>query len=618
MKQQIASYFSGNYSAFYSKYLPNIQKAGGDEYKSVCPFHEDSKPSFCFNNQTGSYFCHGCGKKGGIFHFYAKLNSLDTRRDFGKILKGIAKDFGIAFEQKKSKMVKAYDYTDVNGDLLYQVCRMEPKDFRQRRPDGKGGFIWNLKGIEPVLYRLPDIMKAQEILVVEGEKDADNLAKLGFVASTCPMGAKKWRESYNEYLEGKKVVLIPDNDNEGREHMAQVGASLSGKTANLKLVELPGLPSKGDVSDFIESFKSPEEAAERLAIMIEQAEAYHPPKKYSIEDAILTTTQFCELEIPERKCYLSPWLRESSLTLISGWRGVGKSFFGKAIADAVSKGKSFGPWENQVSVPCLFLDGEMAIQDMMERSFHLGLNSGRPNLLYIYCDAFANRLGIPRAHLASESWRTKMKSILIARKIKLWIIDNLASLASGLDENAKKDYDPINQWLLELRFAGISTILLHHTNKEGGQRGTSAREDNIDASILLKPPHDYIPEDGARFIVHFSKARVPTRDLKLVSDTEFRLIEDESGNYLWTHANVKQERRIEAIKMLDEGFDQKSICESLEYSKGQVSKIKSWAINEGILSKQGKLTPTGFNYVYKISKQETQDRENCKGEETVK
>ena len=83
-----------------------------------------------------------------------------------------------------------------------------------------------------------------------------------------------------------------------------------------------------------------------------------------------------------------------------------------------------------------------------------------------------------------------MKSILLTRKIELWIIDNLASLASGLDENAKKDWDPINAWLLELRFAEISTIMLHHVNKDGGQRGTSAREDNLDISVLLKSPHD--------------------------------------------------------------------------------------------------------------------------------
>jgi DNA primase len=153
MKDQIINHFIGNYTTFYAKYLLKVQKIGGDEFKAICPFHDDSDPSLNFNNKNGRYFCHGCRKKGDIFHFYAKINSLDTRRDFQKILKNIANDFGIPFEQKKSKMVKAYDYTDANDNLIFQVCRMEPKDFRQRRPNGKGGWIWNLKGIEPVLYR---------------------------------------------------------------------------------------------------------------------------------------------------------------------------------------------------------------------------------------------------------------------------------------------------------------------------------------------------------------------------------------------------------------------------------------------------------------------------------
>jgi hypothetical protein len=97
----------------------------------------------------------------------------------------------------------------------------------------------------------------------------------------------------------------------------------------------------------------------------------------------------------------------------------------------------------------------------------------------------------------------------------------LASVAGGLDENSRKDWDPVNQWLLELRFAGITTIMLHHTGKGGAQRGTSAREDNLDCSIILKSPPDYSPEDGARFICHFSKARVRSADLVKIQDTQF-------------------------------------------------------------------------------------------------
>ena len=196
-KADIFRHFSGDFAPFYSKYLQSVKKIGGQEYKALCPFHDEKNASFNFNAQTGQYFCHGCTKKGDIFHFYAKLNSLNTQNDFPKILNGIAQDFSISNGQKvKPRMVKAYEYTDPTGQLIFEVCRMEPKDFLQRRPDGRGGYIWNLKGVERVLYRLPEVLKAQEVIIAEGEKDADNLAALGFTATTCPMGAGKWRDRF--------------------------------------------------------------------------------------------------------------------------------------------------------------------------------------------------------------------------------------------------------------------------------------------------------------------------------------------------------------------------------------------------------------------------------------
>ena len=597
MKEAILNNFNGDFQLFYKKYLPSIKQLGGGEYQAICPFHEDTTPSLSFNNQNGTYYCHGCGKKGSIFHFYGKINSLDTRRDFGKILHGIAGDFGIPFEKKKLKIIKVYDYPDHEGKLLFQVCRMDPKDFRQRRPNGNGGWIWNLKGIEPVLYQLPEVLKADEVVIVEGEKDADNLNTLGFIATTCPMGAKKWRPEYNESLKGKNVILIPDNDNQGREHMTRVAQSLNGNTNSLKWLDLPGLQSKEDVSDFIASFNHKEEASERLAMMIDQAKPYTPPKKVTIEDIVIQTNQFYELDFPKRTTLLFPWLKEDSINLISGWRGCGKTWLALGLLDAVSKGESFGPWECDKSVPCLFLDGEMTIQDDKERIKNLRLDTEREAPLYFYSDAYANSLGLPRAHLSSEKWRQTMKRILITRKVKLWAVDNLASLASGLDENKKQDWDPINQWLLELRFAGISTIMLHHVNKDGRQRGTSAREDNLDISVMLKKPHDYVVEDGARFIAHFAKARVQTKHLSLIGDTEFKLVQDDNGQYVWTYGNVRQEIKREVIKMLDEGLDYNAIKESLDIAKSYITKIKKQAIKDNLLTPKCKLTQEGFTYV---------------------
>jgi len=597
MSNVIKDHFRGNYEAFYTKYLPGVKKIGGDEYKAPCPFHDDHEPSFNFNNQTGQYYCHGCGKKGDVIHFYAKINSQDTRRDFSEILKGIASDFNIPLETKKRRMVATYDYVDAGGQQLFQVCRFEPKDFSQRHKDGEK-WVWNLKGIERVLYRLPEVLKAQEVIIVEGERDADNLAAIDVTATTCPMGAKKWRPEYNDSLRGKDIVLIPDNDNEGKEHMALVGASLNGTTASLKLLELPGLPSKGDVSDWIETFTDKTEAAEKLSVMIENAKPYDPPKKATLEDAVLESTDFTALDLPEKRIFLNPWLTEQSITLIWGWRGTGKTWLALAILHAITTRQPFGPWQAENAVPCLFLDGEMPVQDVHDRLNDIGYVANPENPLFIYCDSYANQLGLPRAHLASETWRTAMKRILITRKVKVWVADNLASLAGGLDENSKKDWDPVNQWLLELRFAGISSILLHHTNKEGGQRGTSAREDNIDISIGLKQPHDYTPEDGCRFILHFSKARARHGNLPLLTDYEFKLQLNAFDRLVWTHGSVKKERKQEVLKLLDEGTDAKSICELLDITKGYVSRIKNKAIKDGALDANLKLTDLGKGQIY--------------------
>jgi putative DNA primase/helicase len=344
VKGAIQSHFGNDYTPFYEKYLPKIEKIGGDEFKAICPFHDDTNPSLNIDAKTGRYYCHGCGKKGDIFHFYGKINGLHTGSDFRKILRGICSDLGInAPEQQKGRITQTYDYTDADGKLLFQVCRFEPgkngkpKDFRQRRPDTSGEWIYNLKGVEPVLYRLPEVAQAEEVLIVEGEKDSNNLAALGFTATTVPGGAGKWRPEYSDAIKGKHIVLIPDNDVPGREHMAKIGAAINGNSKSLKLLTLPGLPSKGDVSDFIALFPDKEEAKEKLAVLIDGCEPYSPPKNYTIEDAVLKIEEFTELHHSQRTVYLDPWVKENAIGLISGWRGTGKTMLAMSVVQSNHK-----------------------------------------------------------------------------------------------------------------------------------------------------------------------------------------------------------------------------------------------------------------------------------------
>jgi putative DNA primase/helicase len=309
----------------------------------------------------------------------------------------------------------------------------------------------------------------------------------------------------------------------------------------------------------------------------------------SIGQGILNLNDFTSMKLAEKRVFLDPWITEQSITLISGWRGVGKSWLGLSIIDAISKGKSFGPWTTETSVPCLYLDGEMAAQDMQYRAKELEMGNGSKSPVFIYSDAYSSQLGLPRTNLLDDKWQESMKGFLISNGIKLWVADNLGSLAPGINENVKQDYDPINEFLLSLRFAGVSTILLHHVGKEGDQRGTSAREDNIDTSIILKQPSDYGAEDGCRFIIKFKKNRVVSGDQFLLADLEFKY---ERGQ--WSFDSIKNKTKNEILKLLDQGNKQKDVAELLDVAKSYVSQTRKKAILDGYLTDDNKLTSAGL------------------------
>lgn len=156
---------------------------------------------------------------------------------------------------RSRKVAATYDYTDEEGDLLFQVVRHEPKGFSQRRRDSRGRWTYTVKGIRQVPYQLPEILKANEvgqsIFVTEGEKDADRLLDLGLAATCNAGGALKWKAELSKYFDGARVVILPDNDEFGRKHGEKVATELHRHAASIKILELPEIPPKGDVSDWI-------------------------------------------------------------------------------------------------------------------------------------------------------------------------------------------------------------------------------------------------------------------------------------------------------------------------------------------------------------------------------
>jgi 5S rRNA maturation endonuclease (ribonuclease M5) len=184
-------------------------------------------------------------------------------------------------------IVATYDYVDETGKLLFQVVRYEPKDkpkeFRQRRPDGNGGWFWKLGKTRRVLYQLPELIKAvaddRPICVVEGEKDVESLRRLGIAATTNPGGSGKWRQTYNVSFHDASVILIPDNDEAGRSHVKKIATSLRGTARSICLLDLAEhWPTEGDapVKADISHWLTVGGTADTLRELIAQAKSWKP------------------------------------------------------------------------------------------------------------------------------------------------------------------------------------------------------------------------------------------------------------------------------------------------------------------------------------------------------
>lgn len=205
-------------------------------------------------DKRGSWYDHQDNVGGGVLELLQHKKGLSN----GEAIEWLQREVGAPKEE-----IKTYDYTDESGKLLFQVVRKIPKAFVQRRPDGADGWIWKMAGVRRVPYRLPALIAAIEqgktIYVPEGEKDCDNLAALGFAATCNPGGAGKWRREYGAHLRGADVVLLPDNDDSGRKHADQVGQNLKPVARRVRVMALPALAEKGDVSDWLAAGGNAEE-----------------------------------------------------------------------------------------------------------------------------------------------------------------------------------------------------------------------------------------------------------------------------------------------------------------------------------------------------------------------
>lgn len=214
----------------------------------LCPAHADKEPSLCLETKGDHivWTCRaGCPQDAVTAALRAngaipvpKPHLVTQRASTGSL----------------GRLVVFYPYEDENEVVQFEVCRFEPKAFRQRRPQPDGKYLWGLGGVRPYLYRLPQVIREPSVFVCEGEKDADTLSTIGVLGTCNPMGAGKWRDSYSAVLKGKEVVVLPDNDEPGRAHALAVAASVrKAGAASVKIVDLwtPADPKGADVTDWV-------------------------------------------------------------------------------------------------------------------------------------------------------------------------------------------------------------------------------------------------------------------------------------------------------------------------------------------------------------------------------
>ena len=207
--------------------LQRVHKSG-DGYMACCPLHDDHRPSLHLWSDDRGELAFSC------------LAGCDWALLKERL---VAMGLPVTSERRATDAAigATYDYCDEDGALLFQVVRLVPKDFRQRRPDGLGGWIWKMEGVRRVLFRLPELREGiaagETVYVTEGEKDALSAVAAGAVATCNPGGAGKWRSEYGETLRDAKVVIVADRDEPGRAHAAKIAASLRGVAESVRIVE---------------------------------------------------------------------------------------------------------------------------------------------------------------------------------------------------------------------------------------------------------------------------------------------------------------------------------------------------------------------------------------------
>jgi putative DNA primase/helicase len=293
----------------------------------------------------------------------------------------------------------------------------------------------------------------------------------------------------------------------------------------------------------------------------------------------LSIDQFLGLDLPPRGLVLAPWLPTQGLGMIHSFRGVGKTHMGLGIAYAVACGGGLLGWLAPKPRKVIYIDGEMPAATMQKRlaAIVAGTDAKPPAPDYLrLLSADISESGLP--DLASPEGQAAIDAAI--GDAELIVIDNISTLVRSGRENEAEGWLPVQRWAQAHRRAGRSVLFLHHDGKGGMQRGTSRREDVLDTVIALRRPADYSADQGARFEVHFEKARGLYGDDAQAFEARY---DERDGGAVWTRAGIADGDLKRVVDALMAGQSIRKAAGELGVDKGKVERLKKKAVERGLL-----------------------------------
>jgi putative DNA primase/helicase len=300
----------------------------------------------------------------------------------------------------------------------------------------------------------------------------------------------------------------------------------------------------------------------------------------------LTTITAAELlrnPPPPRENILNPWLPRQGLTMIHAKRGCGKTHIALGIAYAVATGTTFLRWQAEKASRVLYVDGEMCSHLLCQwiKEIAHSVDGEMPDEDYLrFITPDNQRDSIP--DLASSEGQRAIEEQL--EGVDLLILDNKSTLCRTGDENAAQDYQPVQEWLLNLRRQGKAVLLIHHSNKAGGSRGTSMMEVPLDTVINLRQPSDYEATKGLCVEVHYEKNRAIYGEAVEPFEVSY---ETRDGVASWQMRGMKDADLQKVVSLANEGLNQRDIARELDMSLGKVNRLHKEAVSVGLIKGKG-------------------------------